>query len=45
VNGQVVTVLRTEAEIAANPQIVPGTRVRMQCRVCLPGATDPGCAY
>ena len=45
VNGQVVTVLRTAEEIAHDPQVPAGTRIRMHCRVCLAGSTAPGCAY
>ena len=49
VNGQRVAVLRTAAEIVADPQLPPGTKLGMQCRACptLPaGATvAPACDY
>jgi hypothetical protein len=48
-NGQLVTVIRTAADIAAKPQLDPGTKLGMQCRTCpdpIPGAgAAPGCAY
>jgi hypothetical protein len=37
VNGQLINVLRTAAEIAQSKQLAPGTKVGMQCRTC----TDP----
>ena len=45
VNGQLVQVFRTAAEIAANPQLPTGTKLGMQCRGCPADSTDPGCAY
>jgi len=45
ISGQMVNVLRTAAEIAAAPQLAPGTKLRMQCHVCPAGSTDPGCSY
>jgi hypothetical protein len=42
--GQLVTLLRTAAEVAAGP-LSPGTQIHMQCHICVAGATDPGCAY
>jgi len=34
INGQLINVLRTAAEIAAEPQLTAGTKVGMQCRTC-----------
>ncbi|MBN2575014.1 MAG: hypothetical protein JXP73_10665 [Deltaproteobacteria bacterium] len=49
VRGQMVTVLRTAAEISAKPQLDAGTKLQMQCRTCpepLSGNTvAPGCDY
>jgi hypothetical protein len=51
VNGQLIQVLRTKAEIAKDPQIPPGTKISMQCRTCtdvIATATDEsqaGCKY
>jgi hypothetical protein len=44
VSGQLVTVVRTAAEVAAGP-LSPGTQIHMLCHICVAGATDPGCAY
>jgi hypothetical protein len=44
VNGQLVTVLRTAAELAAGP-LSPGTQVGLYCHVCPTGATTAGCSY
>jgi hypothetical protein len=44
VNGQLVTVLRTAAELAAGP-LVPGSQVGLHCHVCPTGATTAGCSY
>jgi hypothetical protein len=48
-NGQSINVLRTAQEIAANPQLVPGMKLHMQCRICPdPTAGAPitaGCDY
>ena len=47
INGQLIQVLRTAQEIKDLPQLLPGTKVGMQCRTCtdpIPGApTVPGC--
>jgi hypothetical protein len=48
-NNQLITVLRTAANIAAGP-LTPGTSVSMQCRTCTDfvdqnGNPLPGCAY
>jgi hypothetical protein len=49
VNRQLITVLRTSAELRKKPQLDPGTRVSMQCRTCidpLPGMNiEAGCDY
>jgi hypothetical protein len=44
VNGQLVQVLRTAAEIAQGP-LTPGTKIGMQCRTCpaLSSPAIPGC--
>ena len=44
INGQLVTVVRTAAAVAAGP-LAPGTKIGMQCRVCPAGSTDPACTY
>jgi len=48
INGQLVNVLRTAAEIAAGP-LTPGTKLGMQCRTCPAASTVssvvPGCDY
>lgn len=43
VNGQLVVVLRTAEELAAKPQLDPGTKLGMQCLTCPPGTVtlDP----
>jgi hypothetical protein len=43
VNGQLVNVLRTAAEIAAGP-LAPGTQVGLHCHICPTGATTAGCS-
>jgi hypothetical protein len=43
VNGQVVTVLRTAAEVAAGP-LSPGTMIGMTCQTCIT-VGQPGCNY
>ena len=47
--GQMVSVLRSAAEISAKPQLDPGTKLEMQCRTCpnpIPGlAVVSGCDY
>jgi hypothetical protein len=45
VNGQLVQVMRTMAEMKDKPQIDPGTMVRMNCHICTPVSTEPGCEY
>ena len=46
VNGQLLQVLRTAQEIAANPKVTAGTKIGMRCRTCPDGATnlDPSSA-
>lgn len=47
--GQRIVVLRTAAEIAAQPQLPAGTKIAMQCRSCptlsAGTAAAPGCDY
>jgi hypothetical protein len=49
VNGQLIQILRTRAEIDKDPQVPAGTKVGMQCRTCtdpIPGApANPECDY
>jgi hypothetical protein len=51
VNGQLIEVLRTRAEIDKQRQLDPGTKISMQCRTCtdvIATATDEsqaGCKY
>ena len=49
VNGQLIQIFRTAAEIAKDPQVPAGTKVGMQCRTCtdpIPGVPiNPGCDY
>jgi len=53
VNGQLIQVLRTRAEMNENPQVPAGTKVGMQCRTCTdpfptpenPEGWGPGCDY
>ena len=45
-SGQVVTVLRTAAELSAKPQLDAGTKLQMQCVTCPQTAPAlPGCDY
>jgi hypothetical protein len=45
VNGQLVLVLRTAAEISAGP-LTPGTKLTLKCRTCTDSPTSiPGCDY
>jgi hypothetical protein len=48
-NGQVLGVVRPTAEMAAKPQLDPGTKLALQCRTCpdaIPGFAAPaGCGY
>jgi hypothetical protein len=41
-NGQLVTVLRTAAEVAAGP-LAAGTQLHLQCRICSDSDTSAGC--
>jgi hypothetical protein len=43
VNGQRVSVLRTAAEVAAKPQLDPGTHLHLQCQICTANSTAAGC--
>jgi hypothetical protein len=49
VTGQLVSVLRTAAEVAQDPRVPAGTKIAMQCRTCptLSSHDTPsaGCAY
>ena len=44
VNGQLISVLRTAAEIA-NAPLEPGTKIGMQCWTCPDFTSRPGCDY
>jgi hypothetical protein len=42
VTGQLVTVFRTAAEVAAGP-LAAGTMINLQCRICSASDTSAGC--
>jgi hypothetical protein len=44
VNGQLINVMRTAAEIADGP-LLPGTKIAMQCWTCPDSISRPGCDY
>jgi hypothetical protein len=43
--GQLIKVLRTADEVAAKPQLDPGTKVGMQCRTCTDDLPNPSDEY
>jgi hypothetical protein len=48
INGQLINIVRTAEHVAALPQLLPGTKVGMQCRTCtddIPGMDPNSEAY